>query len=98
MAAGEDSLILYNLPGGNQVFLNVNHIVSIEELTKKTMRQAKHPDLNTITMSSGKSYETIIATSGLIRTGSRATFASSSADIKATKAPKISQRIRNRCQ
>tara|TARA_R110000744_G_scaffold302466_1_gene411419 strand:- start:104 stop:394 length:291 start_codon:yes stop_codon:yes gene_type:complete len=86
MAAGDDSLILYTLPGGNQVFLNVNHIVSIEELTKKTMRQSKHPDLNIITMSSGKVYETIQATSGLLRTGSNATFASSSIDIKATVA------------
>jgi hypothetical protein len=86
MAAGDDSLILYTLPGGNQVFLNVNHIVSIEELTKKTMRQAKHPDLNIITMSSGKVYEIIQATSGLLRTGSNATFASSSIDIKATVA------------
>ena len=86
MAAGEDSLILYTLPGGNQVYLNVNHTVSIEEITKKDLRQQRHPDLNTITMSSGKVYETIIATSGLLRTGSNTTFASSSADIKATKA------------
>ena len=35
---------------------------------------------------SGKVYETIQATSGLLRTGSNATFASSSIDIKATVA------------
>jgi len=86
MAAGDDSLILYTLPGGNQVFLNVNHIVSIEEITKKTLAQKKFPDLNTITMSSGKIYQTIRATEGLLRTGSNATFASSSVDIKATVA------------
>ena len=86
MAAGDDSLILYTLPGGNQVFLNVNHIVSIEELTKKSLAQQRHPNLNTITMSSGKVYETIQATEGLIRSGSNASFASSSIDIKATVA------------
>jgi hypothetical protein len=37
-------------------------------------------------MSSGKVYEIIQATSGLLRTGSNATFASSSIDIKATVA------------
>ena len=86
MAAGDDSLILYTLPGGNQVFLNVNHIVSIEELTKKSLAQQRHPNLNTITMSSGKVYETIQATEGLIRSGSNASFASSSIDVKATVA------------
>ena len=86
MAAGDDSLILYTLPDGNQVFLNVNHIVSMEEITRKNATQARFPDLQKITMSSGKVYETIQATEGLLRTGSNATFASSSVDIKATVA------------
>tara|TARA_R110002020_G_C15679530_1_gene718696 strand:- start:78 stop:368 length:291 start_codon:yes stop_codon:yes gene_type:complete len=84
MAAGEDALILYTLPNGNQVFLNVNHIVSMEEITRKSAAQAKFPDLQKITMSSGKVYDVQQALSGLIRSGSNASFASSSRDIKTT--------------
>jgi len=86
MAAGDDSLILYTLPDGNQVFLNVNHIVSMEEITRKNAAQARFPDLQKITMSSGKVYDVQQALKGLIRTGSKASFASSSIDIKATVA------------
>jgi len=86
MAAGDDSLILYTLPDGNQVFLNVNHIVSMEEITRKNATQARFPDLQKITMSSGKVYDVRQALSGLIRSGSNASFASSSIDIKATVA------------
>jgi len=66
MAAGSDGLIEFTLISGKQVNLNVNHIVSIETLSKSEIASAnfrkygsainRFANVNKIVMSFGKVY------------------------------------------
>ena len=87
MAVGSDALIEYTLIDGKTVNLNVNHIVSIEQLSTNEIRKRnlfkygtnilQFSHTNKILMSSGQEY--IIAS-----TNTSASFSQTKADIRST--------------
>ena len=90
MAAGSDALIEYKLIDGKTVNLNINHIISMEELSAKEVQQKllkqfgstntdKFLNTNKIVMSTGEEY--IVASND-----TSSSFANIKADIKATVA------------
>ena len=89
MAVGSDALIEYKLIDGKTVNLNVNHIISIEKLSTREIKQqnlstfgsslSKFTSTNKIIMSSGQEY--IIAS-----TNTTASFDTIKSDVRATVA------------
>ena len=87
MAAGSDALIEYKLIDGKTVNLNVNHIISIEKLSAREIKQqnlsvygsslSRFNNTNRVIMSSGQEY--IIAS-----TNTTASFETIVSDVKAT--------------
>jgi len=87
MAAGDSQLVEYKLIDGKTVNLNINHIVSMEELSAKEIRQAnfrefgsvqsRFTNTNKIIMLNGEEY--IVASSD-----TSSSFANIKTDIKAT--------------
>tara|TARA_R110002167_G_scaffold298775_1_gene503162 strand:+ start:1376 stop:1672 length:297 start_codon:yes stop_codon:yes gene_type:complete len=87
MAAGDSALVEYKLIDGKTVNLNINHIVSMEELTAKEIKKEsiktfgssipRFTNTNKILMSNGDEY--IVASSD-----TSSSFASIKTDIKAT--------------
>ena len=87
MAAGDSSLVEYKLLDGKTVNLNINHIVSMEELSSQEIKQANFKEFgsvqsrftnnNKIVMLNGEEY--IVASSD-----TSSSFANIKTDIKAT--------------
>jgi len=87
MAVGSDALIEYKLIDGKTVNLNVNHIISIEKLSAREIKQQnlstygssllRFTNTNKIIMSSGREY--IIAS-----TSTTASFETVKSDVRAT--------------
>ena len=87
MAAGDSSLVEYKLLDGKTVNLNINHIVSMEELSSQEIKQvnfkefgsvqSRFTNTNKIVMLNGEEY--IVASSD-----TSSSFANIKTDIKAT--------------
>ena len=87
MAAGDSSLVEYKLLDGKTVNLNINHIVSMEELSSQEIKQVNFKEVgseqsrftntNKIVMLNGEEY--IVASSD-----TSSSFANIKTDIKAT--------------
>ena len=85
MAAGDNSLIEYTLIDGKVVQLNINHIISMEELSAKEIRQANFREFGSV-QSRFTNTNKIVMTTGqeYIVAGVSASFANIKADVKAT--------------